>query len=1121
MLRVHTLGHANDTLSGQGTTHADADKRGPPGTAQMRDRGAGNRCNGEITGMYETRARCTAWLWMVALLLPLGATAADCEPWVGRLTSLQGSVDVQRYHNAQWQAAELGQTYCLGDRIRVGADARASVELSNDTVLRLDQRSTLVFPEPSADSGFSFVELLEGALHLMSRIRGQLEIRTPFVNAGLEGTEFVVRIDTSQTRVLVIEGTVRVSNSYGTLHISDGQAASASAGSAPVLRLDLQPSDAIQWALFYPLTIDAASDDIHVTAQRLLRTGRVADAEGLLRDHLRSQPDDSRTLALASIVALAQNRHAQALDLAQRAVAAEPSAAALMALSYAHQAAFDLAGARAVMLDATTRYADDALLWSRLAETHAALGLHDAARRAAQRAVELDPALSRTQTVLGFAHLNTHALQAAHTAFERAIERDSSDPLPRLGIGLARIAGGELAAGRREIEVAVSLDPDNALVRSYLGRAYAAEGRDDEAATQLRLARQFDPLDPTPWLYDALRKQADARPIEAILDYERSVALNDKRAVLRSRLTLDDDLALRHAAIGATYASLGLRSLGKRHAARALAANPGNADVHALIADLARDQPRLGMARISERLQAQMLQPLAAAPVSASEYLLERERTVRATHYTTGSSDYSGLFDARPPRLQASVLAGSDNAFGSDVLYAGRIDRLAYDLGYFRFDTDGFREGADVRDEGRNGFIQLSLNEALALQLEARHTEKHHGDLRLGLHPLGAPDRERRSMQSDVLRAGARVRLGDRSVLLLSVAQESRSENESRVGAVTSRTIDDDLDATIGEVQWQHRREQVQLIVGGGVRDIDRDRYQEFNILFPFPFSIPLRTEDDIKSKSLYTYLNWFPSDDLTFTLGASRDSHEDSNAGNEIIFHRVNPKLGLQWQLSPAANLRAVYLETTKHPLVAEATLEPTQVAGFTQMYDDPNQTISRLQGVGIDLGLGERLAITVEQTERKTDFVAVNQYFTEKHLHAVMTAILGTQWTASVGYDRVHDHVVDALGFELETTTYPITVSYRSPAGYFADIAWTTFDQHWQPVGTPAVDTRFDALNLSGGYRWNRGRYQIRFGVDDLLDDVEEYRDDRHKVNDQLNVYRPFIPGRSIWGSIAIAWD
>src|SRR5207253_6952326 len=135
-----------------------------------------------------------------------------------------------------------------------------------------------------------------------------------------------------------------------------------------------------------------------------------------------------------------------------------------------------------------------------------------------------------------FAYLARIDTPAAKASFERAIELDEADPLPRLGLGLAKIRDGDLEAGRQEIEIATSLDPGTSLIRSYLGKAYYEEKRDKLAGIQFDLAKELDPNDPTAWFYDAIRKQTINKPVEALEDLEKSIALNDNRAVYRSRL---------------------------------------------------------------------------------------------------------------------------------------------------------------------------------------------------------------------------------------------------------------------------------------------------------------------------------------------------------------------------------------------------------------------------------------------------------------------------------------------------------------------------------------------------------------------------------------------------------
>ena len=101
--------------------------------------------------------------------------------------------------------------------------------------------------------------------------------------------------------------------------------------------------------------------------------------------------------------------------------------------------------------------------------------------------------------------------------------------------------------------MAVGLDSTSSLLRSYLGKAYFEEKRDPLDARQFALAKQLDPLDPTPYLYDAIRLHSVNRPVEAMLSMEKSIELNDNRAVYRSRQLLDSDRATRQANLAQIY----------------------------------------------------------------------------------------------------------------------------------------------------------------------------------------------------------------------------------------------------------------------------------------------------------------------------------------------------------------------------------------------------------------------------------------------------------------------------------------------------------------------------------------------------------------------------------------
>src|SRR5688572_17513472 len=141
------------------------------------------------------KAACSCQIVLLALISSMmwsypqiSFAASSCVPWIAQMVSVQGNVEVRRAGQTQWQPAQLDDLYCAGDRIQVGEGSRADVGLANQPMLGVDENSTMNLGE-IIEQRSDLVELVRGALYFFSRQPGNLEIQTPFVNAGVEGTE--------------------------------------------------------------------------------------------------------------------------------------------------------------------------------------------------------------------------------------------------------------------------------------------------------------------------------------------------------------------------------------------------------------------------------------------------------------------------------------------------------------------------------------------------------------------------------------------------------------------------------------------------------------------------------------------------------------------------------------------------------------------------------------------------------------------------------------------------------------------------------------------------------------------------------------------------------------------
>ncbi len=180
-------------------------------------------------------------------------------PAATRVVSVQGNVTWSLVGSTSLSPAKLNDLLCVGDTIRVGTKSRAVLRLPNETTIPLDQNTVFQLKEAISDKEPTLIELLQGAIHVITRTPKPFKVNTPYMNAAVEGTEFYVGVDSQEARVAVIEGKVNVSNEQGALLLTDNEAATARQGQAPQKTLTIKPRDAVQWALYYPPLFDPRS----------------------------------------------------------------------------------------------------------------------------------------------------------------------------------------------------------------------------------------------------------------------------------------------------------------------------------------------------------------------------------------------------------------------------------------------------------------------------------------------------------------------------------------------------------------------------------------------------------------------------------------------------------------------------------------------------------------------------------------------------------------------------------------------------------------------------------------------------------------------------------------------
>jgi tetratricopeptide (TPR) repeat protein len=561
----------------------------------------------------------------------------------------------------------------------------------------------------------------------------------------------------------------------------------------------------VQWTIYYPRTAGrrtserqppveqcrpglAGADCEIAKIETLLESGSTVEAEAAI-DRLKVEGvGGADVAALDSIVRIARNELEQGLAIATKATESEPeNERAWTALSYAKQAIYDVDGALAAAKRAADAAPTSSLAKAREAEMLLTAGRLKEAEVAALAARELDPNEPRALQILGFVQLARLDGRAATKSLQSALELDPADPRTRLGLGLAKVRQRKLAEGREDLEIAVALDPTSALTRTYLGRAYFEEKRKERALMareQYRLASELDPEDPTPWFYEAVRKQSDNRPIEAVSDMRRSIQLNDQRSVYRPRSALDQDAAARGAALARLFTQLGFEESARAEVATALSEDPTSFAAQQYLSDIAAVADRQQSSRASAGLQAQLRAPLGAdvplVGLTSSNSLAPGRPYLSVDSIgppRPGLYDFDPLFSGPGIRARARGLTGSFGTASHELSASATFDRSSVALGMFHAETNGQRVNNDQLRNAYAGLITLKPTAAMTLQVDMQQSEAKFGDLPIRWDPTFVAVNDRNTEQFSTGRVGMRGELTPDSEVLFTLTQaESKAE---------------------------------------------------------------------------------------------------------------------------------------------------------------------------------------------------------------------------------------------------------------------------------------------------------------------------------------------------------
>jgi tetratricopeptide (TPR) repeat protein len=495
------------------------------------------------------------------------------------------------------------------------------------------------------------------------------------------------------------------------------------------------------------------------------------------------------------------------------------------------------------------------------------------------------------------------------------------------------------------------------VLRSYLGKAFD-ETRDFKRATsELGRAKELDPNDPTAWLYSAVLNQQHNRVNDAIRDMERSRELNENRQLYRSRLLLDQDLAVREANLAAIYQDAGLYDQSVREAARAVGSDYANPSAHLFLAnsyaELGGANPanlRYETVSLSEYLVAELLSPVGGTALSP--YVSQQEYTrmfQRDGFGISSGTEYRDNGDWRQRGVQYGTFGNFDYAL--DAYYASlNGQRPNNDLQQLtlsastRFqvtpeDTVFFQV---VSTEFKSGDLLQYWDQSKA-DSSVRYKESQEPNIFAGYHHEWSPGSHTLMLLG---RLHDDFRIDDPVTHIMTLI----NSNGIIVGqefpgfSLFSQAQNSELVAYSAELQQIWKTPRNTMVIGGRYQDgrieTDADVAVVSGIL-TFPTG-GQDTDTRLQRAVGYVYDYWEAADDLWLVGGVSYDwlSYPENIdlppiAESQKEKDKVSPKAGVIWQPTANTAMRGSYTRSLGGVYFDNSVrLEPTQVAGFNQAY-------------------------------------------------------------------------------------------------------------------------------------------------------------------------------------------
>jgi hypothetical protein len=381
-------------------------------------------------------------------------------------------------------------------------------------------------------------------------------------------------------------------------------------------------------------------------------------------------------------------------------------------------------------------------------------------------------------------------------------------------------------------------------------------------------------------------------------------------------------------------------------------------------------------------------------------------------------------------------LLGSQDTLGDQAILSGLQGRWSFGLSQFAADTDGIRPNNDDSLRQYDGIVQWQPLASSSVQLELTRSERKSGDLTSAFDPTFFSNADRNEETLDAQRLGLRQQFGGDADLLVSIIRQDRHASLDFSQPGFPARIANNEESVKYEAQFMLRSNWI-----FGASYFDASTHETVDIP---PFLIDSSFEPG--HLNLYGYGYFGGGTWPQVQLGVSYDDL-DSDIGKQS---QINPKIGLIWRATQAVTFRAAAFRVLARRLNSDQGLEPTQLAGFNQLYDDRTGTTSESGSFALDVVVTPRVFAGLQAQRRNLESPAFDTTTGELFFQDQREDMYGAHayWLAtdrlSISLEPRYSDFEHGTAFRsMHLAEVPVSVKFTSPRGVWAALSATAVEQ------------------------------------------------------------------------------